>query len=217
MRAKQEQHLFGAALQLTAAALIEDLWLPDQARLNALPELSTAPEICLADCLQALFPEKSRESAPTEFRNFRKRVNDLASEMELSLRCVVDQKKRRAPAERSCWFTALKSDGIDSGASVHAGAGASVDTLDFLGLVLAVGATNILPLPMGEGRLLESRLQAAATNATPAQAGTPTSIGPRPHPDPLPMGERTRASIETLNDLLASDSLPAEFFGPLPR
>ncbi|MGE5194916.1 MAG: pentapeptide repeat-containing protein, partial [Deltaproteobacteria bacterium] len=236
MRAKQGQHLFGAALRLAAAALVEHLWLPDQARLNALLELSTAPEISLADCLKALFPEKTRESALAELRNFRKRFNDLASEMGLSLRCVVDQKKRSAPAERSCWFIALKSDEIDAAASARAGAGASVDTLDFLALLMSGAATSIHPLPPGEGRSLESRLLAVPGTARPAEAGTPTAIGPRPHPDsrtdpspPSQGGVRGgRAQLPTssprdqsvpvpafrqvaqaLNEILASASLPA--------
>jgi uncharacterized protein YjbI with pentapeptide repeats len=187
-----EQYLFGAPLRSAVAILLDGLWLPDQTRLTALLELSTAPEISLAECLEALFPDKARESALTEFRNFRKRVNDLAARKGVALRCVVDQNKRSAPGERSCWFTGATSERIEPAAHSRAASDLTPAMLDFLSRLLAGSRGTVPPLPLGENRG-EGR----------------ASAGPRPHRDPLPKGEGTSTAIQALNTILASASLPA--------
>jgi len=182
--------LFGTALRNAVGPLLDSLWQPDQKRLGALVELSTAPETSLADCLQALFPGKDRKSALAHFCSFRKRINDAAARFGIPLRCDLDQKRRSPPEKRHCWFSGGDRVSAEAAGRGNIVAGATVEVLNFIGLLLGGEPRNSPPLPLGEGR---------------GEGGA--SRGSRPpaehHPDGFP------DSIDRLNRILGSDSLPA--------
>jgi uncharacterized protein YjbI with pentapeptide repeats len=165
-----EPRICGSALRLAAAPLLEELWFPDQARLKALLDLSIAHDIKLSDCLEALFPDKDSKSALAHFRSFRKRINDAAARRGIALQCDLDQKRRSAPDERHCWFSSANPAAMEVATSGNAVTGASIDVLNFIGLLLGGELCGASPLPEGEG---------------------------------------IRESIDRLNHILGSDSLPA--------
>jgi len=115
--------LYGPSLRTAATAILAELGQTDRRRLEALLQLSIAPQIQLSLCLRTLFPDLSEERAQADLRRFRKRLNDLAIEDGDSLRFVVDQKKRNASDERACWFTGRKLTDVAATEFSRAGAG----------------------------------------------------------------------------------------------
>src|SRR5262249_1778469 len=148
MEPTRDPYVFGSALRRTAAPLLDELWFPDQARLKALLELSIARDIKLSDCLEALFPDKDRKSAPAHFRSFRKRSNDAAARRGIALQCDLDRKRRSAPGDRRCWFSGANP--AEAATSGNAVMDASIDVLNFIGLLLGGELRGARALPTAQ-------------------------------------------------------------------
>jgi len=101
---EKKRILYGELLRAVALPLVEELGSSDRKRAEQILELSFGEKIRLSDCFPTLFPDLQDAPALKALTNFRSRFNQLAEELHLDLRLVVDSRKRDTPAQRFCWF-----------------------------------------------------------------------------------------------------------------
>ena len=94
------------AIRRTVTRLVEELGRADRERMDKLlPLFQNTAEASLGDVLEALHPGMEQEAALTAFRQFRKRLKDIAADAKLDLELETDTQTRTPPNQRSCWFT----------------------------------------------------------------------------------------------------------------
>jgi len=94
------------AIRRTITKLRDELGRADRERIDKLlPLFQNTAEVSLGAVHKSLFPGMEQEAALTAFRQFRKRLKDIATDTGLDLELEADTQTRTPPNQRSCWFS----------------------------------------------------------------------------------------------------------------
>lgn len=98
-------HLAPEAVRRNTLKLKDELGRADRERLDTLlGKMQVDGRINLGDALQALYSDQKPDAALMLFRQYRKRLSETATSVEMRFSLEVDSRKRTPPGERWCWF-----------------------------------------------------------------------------------------------------------------
>lgn len=94
------------AVRRNAQKLKDELGRADRERLDALLGLLQSDgRINLGNVLKALYPEQKTDAAMMAFRQYRKRLGEIANNAAIRFSMEADSRKKTPPEERWCWFS----------------------------------------------------------------------------------------------------------------